>query len=389
MAKILIIDDEAGLRKVLRNLVKLQGHETEEADDGRIGLEKISSYNPDLVLLDIRLPDMDGLEVLAEARKIKPTLPIIMCSGFSDVETAINTVKMGATDYLSKPFRNDEVTRTVAKHLSGGAPARTAEAVKQNFQPIPSDFDKRLKEQKKGFPAKLIGIAAAVIAVIGIAAFMFLSGGEASFSVSFQNPTALSWDGRFLWVTDWSTQRIYKMRQMKDMLITDKEYYFTEYQFFGIAADNSGVYTADILTKSIIRHNMDEGLSVSTSVPAPAGSPCGLVIFDSSLWSCDLDTGRIFKHNKDLTAVKQNLSYKAVGVFTDGSNLWTVDAENKVYKHSKDTGLSVLSKFALPPLKAGTGKILGVCCDGKNIWITFEEKQFIVKLPLSKLVKEY
>ncbi len=105
MSKILIIEDEQAIRNVLRNILSEENKEyvIEEAVDGLEGLEKIKETNYDLVISDIKMPNLDGIEVLEAAMKIKPEIPFLMISGHGDIETAVGTIKLGAFDYISKP----------------------------------------------------------------------------------------------------------------------------------------------------------------------------------------------------------------------------------------------------------------------------------------------
>ena len=105
MSKILIIEDEAAIRRVLNKILTEENdtYQVEEAEDGLQGLEKIKNQDYDLVLCDIKMPKMDGLELLEAVKKIKPEIPMVMISGHGDMETAIHSMKMGAFDYISKP----------------------------------------------------------------------------------------------------------------------------------------------------------------------------------------------------------------------------------------------------------------------------------------------
>ncbi len=103
MAKILIVDDEKGIRRTLREILEYEGYEVNEAQDGIEGLNELKLNNYDVVFLDIKMPRMDGLEVLAQVVKLKPDLPIIMISGHGDMETAVKAVKDGAFDFIAKP----------------------------------------------------------------------------------------------------------------------------------------------------------------------------------------------------------------------------------------------------------------------------------------------
>ncbi|MGB5944117.1 MAG: sigma-54 dependent transcriptional regulator [Leeuwenhoekiella sp.] len=119
MAKILIIEDEAAIRRVL---VKILGEESkdyqvEEAEDGLAGMQKIKDVDYDLVLCDIKMPKMDGVEVLEATKKIKPEIPVVMISGHGDLDTAVNTMRLGAFDYISKPPDLNRLLNTVRNAL--------------------------------------------------------------------------------------------------------------------------------------------------------------------------------------------------------------------------------------------------------------------------------
>ena len=105
MAKILIIEDEASIRRVLVKILTEESevYEVFEAEDGLIGTEMIKNADFDLVLCDIKMPKMDGVEVLEAVKKIKPEIPMVMISGHGDLDTAVNTMRLGAFDYISKP----------------------------------------------------------------------------------------------------------------------------------------------------------------------------------------------------------------------------------------------------------------------------------------------
>jgi DNA-binding NtrC family response regulator len=105
MSKILIIEDEAAIRRVLNKIISEENdaYNVEEAEDGLQGIEMIMNNDYDLVFCDIKMPKMDGVEVLEKAKKIKPEIPMVMISGHGDLETAVNTMRLGAFDYISKP----------------------------------------------------------------------------------------------------------------------------------------------------------------------------------------------------------------------------------------------------------------------------------------------
>jgi two-component system, NtrC family, nitrogen regulation response regulator NtrX len=119
MPKILIVEDEAAIRRVLVKILSEENdtYQVEEAEDGLEGIDKIKKEDYDLVLCDIKMPKMDGVEVLEAVKKIKPEIPIVMISGHGDLDTAVNTMRMGAFDYISKPPDLNRLLNTVRNAL--------------------------------------------------------------------------------------------------------------------------------------------------------------------------------------------------------------------------------------------------------------------------------
>ena len=119
MSRILIIEDEAAIRRVLTKILSEESdtYIVEDAEDGIQGLEKIKNNDYDLVLCDIKMPKMDGVEVLEAVKKIKPEIPMVMISGHGDMETAIQTMRLGAFDYISKPPDLNRLLNTVRNAL--------------------------------------------------------------------------------------------------------------------------------------------------------------------------------------------------------------------------------------------------------------------------------
>ncbi len=119
MARILIIEDEASIRRVLKKIISEENdsYQVEEAEDGLQGAEMITKNDYDLVLCDIKMPKMDGVEVLEKIKKVKPEVPMVMISGHGDLDTAVNTMRLGAFDYISKPPDLNRLLNTVRNAL--------------------------------------------------------------------------------------------------------------------------------------------------------------------------------------------------------------------------------------------------------------------------------
>ncbi|MEI6866228.1 sigma-54 dependent transcriptional regulator [Flavicella sp.] len=119
MRNILIIEDEAAIRRVLNKIISEENdsYQIEEAENGLMGLEMIMQKEYDLILCDIKMPKMDGVEVLEKIKKIKPQIPVIMISGHGDLDTAVETMRLGAFDYISKPPDLNRLLTTVRNAL--------------------------------------------------------------------------------------------------------------------------------------------------------------------------------------------------------------------------------------------------------------------------------
>ena len=142
MSKILIIEDEAAIRRVLSKILSEESDDyvVTEAEDGLQGLEKIKSEDFDLVICDIKMPKLDGVDVLPEAENIKTESPFVMISGHGDLETAVNTMRLGAFDYISKPPDLNRLLNTVRNALDKKTlvveNTRLKKKVSKNYQMI-------------------------------------------------------------------------------------------------------------------------------------------------------------------------------------------------------------------------------------------------------------
>ena len=153
MSKILLIEDEAAIRRVLVKILNEENkdYNVTEAEDGLVGMELIKKEDYDLVLCDIKMPKMDGVEVLEATSKIKPEIPFVMISGHGDLDTAVQTMRMGAFDYISKPPDLNRLLNAVRNALDRKQlvqeNARLKKKVGKNFQMIgESEEINRIKE---------------------------------------------------------------------------------------------------------------------------------------------------------------------------------------------------------------------------------------------------
>ncbi len=133
MHKILVIDDDLDICQLLRRFLTKNGFTTLVAGTGKDGLELLEKERPDLVMTDFRLGDMDGVEILTRARETSPDIPVIIITGYSDIRSAVNVMKMGALDYITKPLLPEEILHAVQKALNaGGTSERPAAQADEN-----------------------------------------------------------------------------------------------------------------------------------------------------------------------------------------------------------------------------------------------------------------
>jgi len=115
--RVLVVDDEATIRDLLSKTLALAEYEVDLAPDGRTALERLRMIPYDLLITDLKMPGVDGLSVIREARRLKADLPVIIITGFSNEASAIEAVNLGVSGYLTKPFRVPRVLAAAAKAL--------------------------------------------------------------------------------------------------------------------------------------------------------------------------------------------------------------------------------------------------------------------------------
>ncbi|MCF6249300.1 MAG: response regulator, partial [Desulfobacula sp.] len=115
--RILIVDDDQAHRNMLKTLLNKWGYSLAEADDGQVAIDLVTQKTYDLVLMDIKMIKVSGLVALEEIKKINPAIPVIIMTAFSSVQTAVQALKKGAYDYLTKPFDFDKLKITIKRAL--------------------------------------------------------------------------------------------------------------------------------------------------------------------------------------------------------------------------------------------------------------------------------
>jgi excisionase family DNA binding protein len=115
--RILVVDDEAAIRELLAKTLALADYDVDVAPEGRTAVERLRGSSYDLLITDLRMPGVDGLSVIREARRFRPDLPVVIITGFSTETSAIEAINLGVAGYLTKPFRVPKVLAVAAKAL--------------------------------------------------------------------------------------------------------------------------------------------------------------------------------------------------------------------------------------------------------------------------------
>lgn len=132
--RILIVDDESNARNALAEILREEGYSCETAADGFKGLGRFADFEPDLLLTDLKMPGMDGVELLRRVRELSPGLPVIVMTAFGAVDTAVQAMRSGAIDYMTKPIRTDELLLVVERALYEHRLRREARDLRERLQ---------------------------------------------------------------------------------------------------------------------------------------------------------------------------------------------------------------------------------------------------------------
>jgi DNA-binding NtrC family response regulator len=139
-ARILVVDDEQDMRWLLTNILKAEGFKVQQAVDGVDAVAKVGRQAPDLVLLDIKMPQMDGMKALEKIKEIDYSLPVIMLTAHGDIPTSVQAIKMGAYDFLTKPFDNEQIVHTIKRTLDHFLLQREVQSLREQLKDQSSIF---------------------------------------------------------------------------------------------------------------------------------------------------------------------------------------------------------------------------------------------------------
>jgi len=367
MSRILIVDDEPDMRLAVRNVLKLRGYEIAEAGDGPAALAIARESRPDLVLLDMRLPGMDGIEVLEGLKKIDDSVPVVMITGYGHIQSAVDVMKLGASEYLQKPFENAQLVETVKRFVHGPVrrpapkpqPRPEPEAAPlPATEPLPEAAPAPvLSPAKKGLFFPLAAALAVLLAAVGV--YRLASGSQSGYYREYPgvpaNISSLVWSGGKLFAGDWLAQSVYLYSADKDGLRQEQAFPLDKTHISGLAAAGDVLYVADSWRKVIEARRIAPGLPLIATFPAP-GKVSALFYDGEYLWTCDSSGNAVLRRpDSELTpAVSFRLPEKPDQIFKDKDYLWTaVSSTGKVYRHKLDDSLSLDAVFTLKTARPG------------------------------------
>jgi len=372
MAHILVVDDESMMRATVRMTLERTGYTVSEAGDGEAALALLSTNRIDAVLLDIRMPGLDGPETLSRIRAKDSKIPVIMVTGYGSSDSMQDVMDRGATHYISKPFKNKELLDVLAKWV-------TVEPVRERVI-IPTEVPKPVSVP---WGRMLIGLT--LIGVIAGAAVVMWQRTIApkvivqDFALPYSNPTSLLWQDEKLWVLDWYTQSIYVHELRGNELPIVKTYHLPDGHITGMALVDGMLYTSNSWTKTISKHKLDNFLTVVARFPSPGPSPSGLFWDGKYLWCSDLGQNKIYQLQLNNTLLVVG-SFPApgtalAGFYKDDNYAWTADAQTRrLYQHRLNDQLTVIGVYSDDDFERGTEPLSSIVWHGDRLWFARDRR---------------
>ena len=202
MPKILLVDDEADMRFAARMVLERAGHTIVEANEGEAALKMLGNEKIDLVLLDMRLPGMDGIQILQKIRETNTELPVIMVTGYGNVELGQKAIELGADHYLSKPFHNKDLLEVVRATFEkrGISVEPVASASASSSEAVTEEIEESVEtSSRRALRPALLGVL-----LIGLFAWgIRMSQNAREYKVPYSNPAGIVFIDDKLWVADW------------------------------------------------------------------------------------------------------------------------------------------------------------------------------------------
>ncbi|MBI5743572.1 MAG: response regulator [Elusimicrobia bacterium] len=401
MSRILIVDDEPDMRLAVRNVLKLRGYEIQEAGDGPAALELARADRPDLVLLDMRLPGMDGIEVLEALKKMDESVPVVMITGYGHIQSAVDVMKLGASEYLQKPFENSQLVETVKKFAHAEMPQKRSYEVPLRETPRPEPVRFPAQQRRSAAePARARRFSLAWAPALALAALLagalgyaYLRAGKASYYREYPgvaaNVSSMLWRGDKLVAGDWLARAVYIYAVTPEGLKAETSFPLEKTHISGLAVAGDTLYVADSWRKVIEARAIKEGLPLLKTFPMP-GKVSAMFYDGEYLWTCDADGNAILRRaDSELTpTVAFRLPEKPDQIFRDDKYLWTaVSSTGMLYRHKLDDSLTPDGVYSLRTLRAGYPLSAFAWKDGR-LWLARDGLAVLTEAGSGELIRQ-
>ncbi|OGR82174.1 MAG: hypothetical protein A2901_04270 [Elusimicrobia bacterium RIFCSPLOWO2_01_FULL_54_10] len=401
MAKILVVDDEPDMIWAITHVLLSEGHSVVSVNSGEEALVKVKDAAVGLVLLDFRLPGMDGIQILEKIKQARPELPVIMVTGYGGIEEAVQAIKLGAAHYISKPFDNSQLVESVNKALQVGTLKTEGLFGKRLAEKIApgkaKDILPKAPHKNQLWLGNLVPWSAGITLF-----FLFFLGGiyfwkgagasDKEFLIGHSKVSGLAFSGTTLWVTDWFTEQIERYAWDGKNLALAGSVILPGAHLTGIAAGPDFIFTCDSWKKQIHKHARGDRLTIIETFPSPGPEPSGLFYDGKYLWSCDGKTRKIYQHALDaaLTVLAEydSPAQFPVGLFHDGVTFWTAGAVGtKIYKNTLTERFKPEGAYAFKESPVPGKSVSAFTLHDGQIWATYEGINRIYRRNPKKLLQ--
>lgn len=374
MANILVVDDEDDIRYVLTLLLKQEGYGVLEAADGKTALEILKTSAVDMVLLDIILPDVSGIQVLKEIKRQYEKMPVLMISGYGDINLAVESLKEGALDYVAKPFDNEKLLDTIARIMERASSIKEKGLLRSRLMKALLGAGEKKEEfdlpKKRNY--KKIFLLTAVLAVLAYFAAdiarNFLSD---SFDLIYTHPSGVAFRKGDFYIADWYTKNIYVHKIFPEFRIRNV-FPLKNTVPFGITLENEYLWVCDNWEKKVVRLKL-ETMEFVSEYDLPGQNPAGIAFDGKFLWISDINLKRITKHKIDDTlSIEKEYKFDTlspIALFWKDRTLWSADEKTGIIsKHRLDGTLSVEKAYLPSEFASGEFQMLSAGSDGRHIY---------------------
>lgn len=386
MSKILVIDDEPGMQQIIQRIISPLGYEIFFADDGNSALNSCEKTKPDLIIMDITLPDMECFEIMASLKKMHPGLVFVILTSISEVQTAVELVKNGAYDYISKPFKIDDFVQLVKRAMPVEVKKTTEESTEQTRE-VP--FKVKTGQRKSRFGI-VLGVIISLIVFFGalFGKLCYENSLNSKFMIPYPNPSAIVAAGKDIWIADWATESVYKYEKNSSLMLL-KKYKLKNIQPSGMSCDGKNLWVSNSFEGKIYKLNMDSELSTQSTYDSPGPSPSGLFIDKNNLWSIDFQQAKIYKHLLDdkltVEGVYDSPGKNPCAIFGYKNHFFIADGQtNRIYEVSKEEFM-LEAAYTLPDFEENKLRLSSITFDGKSIWACSDGSQKVFRCSLKSL----